>query len=69
MCCVEIGCRQLTADFTLPCGGELPLLHAKLFLKEGFFVLHAKFRRKIRFARSAAVAVGISERGKSCLIS
>ena len=37
------------------------------FLKEEFFVLHAKFCRKIRFARSAAVAVGISERGKSLL--
>lgn len=46
---------------------ESPLLHAKLFLQEEFFVLHAKFCRKIRFARSAAVAVGISERGKSLL--
>lgn len=43
------------------------MLHAKLFRKEEFFVLYAKFCRKIRFARSAAVAVGISERGKSLL--
>lgn len=43
------------------------MLHAKLFRKEKFFVLHAKFCRKILFARSAAVAGGISERGKSLL--